>query len=140
MVATPIAVAPFSMKDVSLLVGDPAGTQYEFRTSVSEVTFTPTTALITWKGLGLNQFTDASAPTWAVSLAFAQDWETPDSLSQYLHDNPGLSVLFTFKPKNLGAKVVTAQVILTPGAIGGPVDSVAVATVNLGVDGTPEIA
>lgn len=139
MATTPVSAKPFTLKDVSLLIG-PSATNYEFKTSVSAVTFTPATSQVSWTGLGGNTFTDVSTATWTVTLEYAQDWDTTTSLSRYLHANEGTTVDCTFKPKSAGTPTVTAKVIIVPGAIGGTVNAVATASVTLGVDGKPAIA
>jgi len=139
MATTNVAAKPFTLKDVSLLIG-PSATNFEFKTSVSSVTFTPSSSPTTWTGLGGNTFTDVSTATWVVTLEYAQDWDTPNSLSRYLHTTEGQTVDCTFKPKSAGTPTVTAKVIVTPGSIGGTVNQVATASVTLGVDGKPAIA
>jgi hypothetical protein len=71
-----------------------------------------------------------------VDIAYAQDWDTTGSLSQYLFANEGAEVTLTFEPVNGGASW-SADVIIVPGAVGGAVDSFAVATVSLPVQGKP---
>lgn len=129
--ATP-AVSPIVLTDVLLTVGAD-----NYQAHVSQVEFTPTSSNVTWKGLTpAANFTFGTTATWTVTLAYAQDWETADSLSGYLFDNEGETVSVVFAPKN-GGQAFEADVIITPGAIGGTVDTVAVATVTLGVKGKP---
>lgn len=125
-----IEVAPLVMKDVTAIIG---GTN-DFKKHLSSVVFTPTASQITWTGLGLNTLTDTSIATWVVALTFAQDWETVDSLSQYLYENEGSTVAMEFHPKSGSGPSFTANVAITPGAIGGAVNAVAEATVTLGSD------
>jgi hypothetical protein len=139
MATTPVVAAPFTLKDVSLVIG-PTATAYEFRTAVSNVTFTPTSSTVTWTGLGLNTYTDVATATWTCTLEYAQDWETANSLSKYLYANEGQTVDVTFKPKQAGVPTVTGKLIVTPGAVGGTVNQVAVASVTLGMPAKPTIA
>jgi len=139
MVTTAVPVNPFSMKDVSLVLG-PTEAGYEFRTSVSSVQFTPSASTVTWSGLGLNTYTDVNTATWVCTLEYAQDWDAPESLSAFLYENEGATVPVVFKPKNAGAKTFTGEVIITPGAVGGPVNAVAVASVTLGMPAKPVLA
>ena len=127
-----VAVAPLVLKDTLLTIG-----ANDFQKHVDQVIFTPSASQISWTGLGGNTHTDVSTATWALTLKYAQDWETANSLSQYLFANEGLSVAMTFKPKAAGAKSFTATVLITPGAIGGDVNAYATATVTLGVTGKP---
>lgn len=132
---TVIAVSPFVLKDATLKI---ATDNYEAH--VSQVEFVPTVAQVTWKGLTPSSvFTDSGAPTWVCTLAYAQDWDTTNSLSQYLMDHAGERVVAVFGPTGAttGDAIFTATVIIAPGNIGGTVDGVAVGTVNLGVVGVP---
>jgi hypothetical protein len=125
---------PLVLKDVILSIGTD-----DYRKHVSQVTFTPTASTVTWAGLGGNTCTDVSIATWVCALAFAQDWETPDSLSQYLLEHEGETVPMTFAPRSGSGPTFTADVIITPGAIGGTVNAYGTGTVNLGCDGKPTL-
>jgi hypothetical protein len=127
-----ISVAPIILTDVLLTVGTE-----DYEAHVSQVEFTPASTTVSWKGLTpASVHTFGATATWTVTLAYAQDWVTVNSLSQYLFNNEGDTVTMTFKPK-AGGPGFTADIIITPGAIGGTVDAVAVATVTLGVSGKP---
>ena len=127
-----IGIAPIVLKDCTLKIG---ADNYE--TNVSSVEFVPTASSVTWKGLTPTaQFTSVGGATWVANLAYAQDWDTPNSLSQYLYDNEGASIVADFAPRN-GGPGFRATLVITPGSIGGAVDTVAVATASLGVQGKP---
>lgn len=121
-----IAIDPIVLKNVSLLIPTD-----NYSTSVSSVTFTPTTSTITWSGLGLNTYTGSSIATWVCAIEYAQDWKTPNSLSQYLFNNEGNEVNMTFKPELNDGPSFTAPILIVPGAIGGAVNAVSVASVSL---------
>lgn len=128
-----IAVQPIYLKDVLLTVGTDGYAKH-----VSGVTFTPSVATATWKGLEPSAvFTNVGASTWMVQLDYAQDWNTADSLSAYLFENEGAEVTLTFQPVDGSSGTWAADVIIVPGAVGGAVDSYAVATVSLPVQGKP---
>ncbi len=133
--ATP-AVQPIILTDIVLTV---EADNYEAH--VSRVEFVPTTSIVKWKGLTPSSvFQFPTSSDWALNLDYAQDWSTEDSLSQYLFDNEGTSKVVTFKPKKPAtgtAPTWTATVFITPGAIGGAIDTVAAASVTLGVQGKP---
>jgi hypothetical protein len=132
---TVIGIQPFVMKDCTLKIDSD-----NYEANVSQVEFVPSTSQVTWKGLTPTAvFTDSGAPTWVCTLAYAQDWESTDSLSQYLMDHANEKVTAVFEPK-VGGASFTADVIIAPGNIGGTVDGVAVGTVTLGVDGAPSRA
>lgn len=127
-----IGVSPFVLKNVTLTIDVD-----NYEAHVSQVEFVPSVSQVTWKGLTPSAvFTDSGSPTWVCTLAYAQDWETADSLSQYLMDHANEKVTAVFEPV-AGGTAFTADVIIAPGNIGGTVDGVAVGTVTLGVDGAP---
>jgi hypothetical protein len=130
-----IDVKPRVFKNYSLKI---ATSNYE--TSVSSVTLTPSVSLQTWKGgTPAAVFTDMGTPTWTCDLAYAQDWETPNSLSIYLLNHEGETVAIEFSPLGTGPKF-TANVIIVPGAVGGAIDAYGASTVTLGVQGRPVFA
>lgn len=127
-----IAVNPFILSDSTLKID---ADNYE--SSVSSVEFQPSGGTTTYKGLTPSAvFTFPQSVTWACAIAFAQDWETEDSLSQYLFEHQGETVAVQFAPKS-GGKSVYANIVIVPGSIGGAVDAVATSTVTLGVVGKP---
>lgn len=130
-----IAVQPFLMGDAVLTFGADG-----YEAHVSSATFTPTGSVVTWKGLTPSaKFSFGASATWTLDLELAQDWETAAALSRYLYENEGETVAVSFEPV-AGGSAVTANVIITPGAIGGAVDAVASSTVQLGVQGRPALA
>jgi hypothetical protein len=127
-----IGVAPIILTNVLFQVETDT-----YEKHVSTVEFVPSSSVVTWKGLTpASVFSAGTTATWTCNLSFAQDWETADSLSLYLFENEGEEIDVTFEPVNGGAGF-TATLIVTPGSIGGAVDSVAVSTVTLGVRGKP---
>lgn len=130
-----IAVSPFIMRDCVLSV---ALDSYEKH--VSAVEFVPSASIVNWKGLTPTAaFSFGSNATWVCNLSYAQDWATANSLSRYLFENEGEEIAVTFEPV-AGGPAVTASLIVAPGSIGGAIDSVAVSTVSLGVNGKPAVA
>lgn len=127
-----IGIEPIVLKNVLLSFGTDS-----YEKNVSGVEFVPSVSQVNWKGLHPDAVhTDVSKATWVCNLNYAQDWETADSLSQYLLEHEGETVSATFEPVNGGAGF-TADLVITPGAIGGQVDAVATASVSLGVKGRP---
>ena len=96
---------------------------------------------MTWQGLTPTAaFSDATTPTWTATLNYAQDWETPNSLAQYLLTNAGTAKVVVFKPSKAagaGHAIFTATLNIVAGPIGGDVNTVQVASVTLGVVGVP---
>lgn len=131
-----IAVQPIILRDCKLTITASA-TTYEFEEHVSQVQFDPSTSVQTWKGLSpAAVFSAGTSATWTATLAYAQDWETTNSLSRFLFDHEGEKLACHFEPANGGAGW-DATLIIAPGSIGGTVDAYATATVTLGVDGRP---
>jgi len=125
-------MTPLYMKDALVTI---AGTPYE--AECSNVTFTPSTSTTTWKGLTPDAvFTNTANATWTVDMTLAQDWDAISSLGLYLFEHEGEEVSLVFEPKN-GGGGFTAQVVITPGAIGGAVDGFAESQVSLPVQGRP---
>lgn len=106
---------------------------------VSAVTITPSASVQTWKGAAPGaMFTDTTSATYTCQIDYAQDWETPDSLSLYLMNNEGEEVTMSFSPTGeVAGPEFTLDVIITPGQIGGAIDSFGTASVTLGVQGKP---
>lgn len=130
---TTIAVAPFIMKDALLKI---AADNYEAH--VSSVKIEPSSSPVKWKGLTpTSSYTFPTTSEWTATLAYAQDWDTADSLARYLFENEGETVAAEFTPEN-GGQGFAVDLVIVPGTIGGDVDTVAVGQVQLGVSGRPE--
>ncbi|CCH79085.1 hypothetical protein BN12_40055 [Nostocoides japonicum T1-X7] len=130
-----IAVAPFVLRDVVMTIGTD-----DYAKHLSTVKFAPAYDTVKWQGLTPDaSFTDLSNPTWTCAISYAQDWETEDSLAQYLLENAGQQKVAVFKPKGAatGKPVFTATLTIVPGDIGGDVNTVQTSTVTLGVVGAP---
>ncbi len=125
-----IEVSPLVLKDCTLIIGDD-----NYEKGVSGVKFVPRSSTIAWQGLTpTSAFTDASTPEWTCQIDYVQDWDTIDSLSQYLLANSGSTVAATFKPKAAGAPTFAANIVIAPGQIGGDVNKYATTSVTLGCD------
>jgi hypothetical protein len=120
------------LRDAVVQIGD-----NNFETSISNVTLTPTATSVTWSGVGGNTLTDSGTATWVAALTFAQDHDTPNSLSEFLFDNEGATFTFYFRPKNGTGSGYSAVITITPGAIGGAVNTFNESTVTLGMNGKP---
>lgn len=121
-----INVQPLVLRDVIMTI---AGNDYQ--AACSEVTITPTAQAIQWKGLARNTHQSMPDATWAAAITFAQDWDTTGALSAYLMDNEGSAVSVTFKPRAGGGASFTTTLVITPGAIGGKVDTFGETSVTL---------
>lgn len=131
-----IDVNPLVMRDVELTIITSSGPSVSasYQKHVDAVTFTPAAATVTWTGLGKNVHTDVATATWTLVLNYVQDWDTDGSLSEFLYSNEGDTFPVTFRPRNGVGKSFTSNVVVTPGAIGGTVNTFATTTVTLGCD------
>ncbi len=128
-----VAIQPLVLKDFVLSIGTD-----QFEKNVSNVTFTPSATVVTWQGGTPDaSFTDTGRASWQAAITYAQDWDTVNSLSQYLYANEGATVPASFRPRNGVGPSFTANLVITPGAIGGAVNVVSEASVTLGVQGKP---
>lgn len=121
-----INVNPLILRDVIMTI---AGNDYQ--AACSEVTITPSVSPLVWKGLARNVHQSVPDATWAAAITFAQDWDTTGALSAYLMDNEGTAVSVTFKPRAGGGASFTTTLTITPGAIGGKVDTYGETSVTL---------
>lgn len=129
-----IAIAPLFMSASTLTIG-----LDDYAAHISGAQFVPSSSSVNWKGLKPGAtFTQQTAATWALTLNYAQDWETPNSLSQYLLAHEGETVEIELAPVD-GGQAFEASVVITPGAIGGDVDTFGATSVTLGVLGKPEL-
>ena len=131
-----IAAVPFVLKNVTLKVGSD-----NYEAHVSEVTFTPSTSTVTWQGLTpAAAFSDATTATWVCTMAYAQDWDTTNSLANYLLANAGTAKVAVFQPNaaaGAGHAIFTATLNIVAGPIGGAVNVVQTGSVTCGVVGVP---
>ncbi len=132
MATTTPAVNPLVLKDFDLILGDPLIDGVNFKKHVDSATFTPSSSTQTWTNGAMDTFTDSSIATWTVGLSYAQDWDDDTSLSNYLLEHEGERVPAKFQPRSGVGPSFTSTVTITPGAIGGQVNSYATTNVTLG--------
>jgi hypothetical protein len=124
--------APYVARHVSFMLD-----ATEYAAEVSDAQLVPAATVQTWQGLTPpSQYSDVGPATWTVQLTLAQDYNEALSLATFLFDHEGEVIPMTYEPQDGGASFA-APVIITPGTIGGPVNSYAEATVTLGVQGKP---
>lgn len=131
-----LPVNPLLLKDIDLLLG--SGTPDDFGAHVDAVTFTPSATTMSWTGLKQNTFTDVSTATWTCVLNYVQDWDSTNSLSRYLYEHEGETIPAEFTPRD-GGPSFTADLVITPGAIGGTVNAYATTSVTLGCTSKPAL-
>lgn len=131
---TAIVAKPYVFKNGSVKIDAD-----NFESAVNSFALTPTVQTLTFQSITpAGVFTDSSTPTWVAAIGYAQDWETAGSLSNYLLEHVGETKTLVFTPvAGTGNTTFTVDVIIAPGPIGGPGNTVQVGTVNLGVVGEP---
>lgn len=133
MPPTKIAAKPLYLKDSVFSAKIDDTTEYEYQAAISGVTFTPTSSAASWTGIGGDAYTEQSSPTWVAGIDYVQDWDTPDSFSNFLMEHSGETLPCSFTPKR-GGRPLTANLSIVPGPIGGAGQAYATATVSLGSD------
>jgi hypothetical protein len=121
-----VPVKPFVLRDVDFVIGTD---NYEAHASQCE--YVPTTPQLSWTGLANNTVGASGASTWVLTISGAQDWETVNSLSQYLHEHEGEEVPVTLTPAD-GSGTFTSTITLAPANIGGSAGAFSVFTVSMG--------
>lgn len=134
---TSVAAAPFILIDYTLTIDSD-----DFSTAVSSAAFTPSVKTVTFNGgtpTSIWQFPTPSV--WTADIEFAQDWTTTGSLSNYLHAHEGQVKVCTFVPNvpDADSPTITANIIITPGPIGGDQGTIPTEKVSMPVNGKPVI-
>lgn len=100
---------------------------------VSSIDWTPASSAVQWQGGTPDaSFTDSSAPTWTANVTGAQDWETPDSLANFLLEHAGEQIPAKYKPDAAGDFEISATITIVPPKIGGAVGAFPEFTVAMG--------
>lgn len=121
-----------TLKDVVFTVD---GDDYE--AALSQVVLTPQTNTATWQGLTpAAKYTDIAVTGWTCQTTNVQDWDDPDSFSNYCLANAGQTKSVTFRPRR-GGVGFTVQLIIAPPTIGGQVNQWATSQITHGVEGEP---
>lgn len=133
-----INLSTISLKNAQFTILDDAGA-LDYSTSIGQVVFTPSvsyTPHLGWDGFPVSY--SITAVAWSMTLSYAQDLTTPQSLLYYLTANFGHRRAVAFTAQTDGA-TVTAEALLIPGQIGGLPGQPLSATVTLPLYGPPVI-
>lgn len=131
-----INISPFIIRDCLLKIGADS-----YEKHISKVQVDPQISQVSWQGgTPDSKFNDATITGYTVGIDYAQDWETPDSLAQYLWENKGLAKVIEFTPRNGMGQKITLTATILPGPFGGGVGPVAAGSVTLPVQGEPAIS
>lgn len=132
--------SPIYMRNVDLILGDEASDGSNFKCQLRGVDLSPDVNITRTKTLcPTGQFSNVDDPEWTLELRYlygVSEDNTNPSLSDYLLDNIGAQVPFTFRPVS-GGKGYTGTVTLVPGPIGGDQGSFSEQSVSLPVEGQP---
>lgn len=129
---TAITVAPIIINNCLLKLGT-----NNYEAHVAKATLTPNHTIVRRKGLTPTaRFAVAADPEWTLELDTTQDYETVNSLSNYLLANQGTVVTGQLSPV-AGGTAWDISVMALASAIGGDGDSVAASDVSLPVIGQP---
>lgn len=121
-----ITPTPLFIKDALVKFGADS-----FEAAVRDVKFTPSSSVVSTRGMTPSAvYQNIDVATWTLDMTFLQDWSVNNSLGRYLYANEGQTVALTFEPITGGA-TITANVVITPGAIGGAVGAYAESSVTL---------
>lgn len=110
-----------------------------YEKGVSGAKLTPTTPIGKWQGIDGSTTKAAGIADWILTLDFAQDFVTANSISQYMLANQGTTKVVELTPQAAGKKF-TVTVLCVPTEVGGTAGQTAVATVSLEVVGQPTVA
>lgn len=133
--------APIYLRDVDLILGDTAAAN-NFKCQLRSVLLEPDANITRIKTLctAYGQYASVDDPEWTLTLGYLYGAATADAgqadLTDYLFDNYGEQVPFTFRPAS-GGRGYTGTVTLVPGAIGGEHGNFSEQSVSLPVEGQP---
>jgi hypothetical protein len=106
----------------------------EYTAHLNRAEFVPTQPTASFTDLDGKTTNFGGDSSWVLELAGCQDWETVNSLSQYLnaHEGEEITVSFPFAGSTHSATVIAGAV-----AIGGTINAPAVWAKQLQVQGAP---
>lgn len=96
-----------------------------YEAAISSATFTPNSSVV-FNGINGKK---VSRSKWQLAVEHAQDWETAESLSNYLHAHEGESKTVVLVP-TAGGPSFTATIAIAAGTIGGAADTLASSSVT----------
>lgn len=124
---TETPAAPRLVRHITLTVGNTS-----FSKHVNNCTFTPTASSSEWRGGTPDAvFTDSPPASWANALTFVQDWETENSLCNYMLEHDGEKADIIYKPQAEGSVSFLAEVTIVAPTIGGAVGAFNESTVTM---------
>lgn len=122
-----------ALKNAAFELGDVTGDN--FAAVCNQIRLEPTGSSTTFEGMTPDGVWTAPG-SWQLTLGFADDYESADSLWNYLYDNDGKSVPIRFWPDITGQGFEGTVAIVAAG-IGGTARQFAQSTVTLTLAGKP---
>lgn len=130
-----MAANPLVIKNASVKIGT-----VEYAELISNVTITPTSPTIEFKGVAGKSFQTVGTESWVLQFDYAQDWSDVASLALKLFNDAGKSEIITITPSGSTGPTIEVEATLQAGAFGGAVDAVATASASLPITGRPEFS
>lgn len=109
----------------------------EYTAHLNQAEFQPTQPQSSWTDLDGKETKFGGESGWVLALGGAQDWETLNSLSQYLNSHEGEEVEVTIGLP--GGAVATGTVVCAAVNIGGTINTPMVFSKTLACQGAPVI-
>lgn len=109
----------------------------EYTAHLSQAEFQPTQPTSSWTDLDGKVTNFGGESSWQLALAGAQDWETVNSLSQYLNAHEGEEITVTIELP--GGATATGTVIAAAVNIGGTINQPMLFSKTLAAQGAPVI-
>lgn len=123
-------VNPRLVKHIEFTCGEDS-----FSKHVNDVNWEPSSSTVTWQGGTPDAvFSDQTAATYLLNVTGIQDWETEDSLCNWLHDHAGEAAAVTYKPHKDGLVSFAANITIAAPPIGGKVGTYNEFSVKMGSD------
>lgn len=126
-----VDLQPITLRDATPTVGED-----DFTAAVDQVTFTPEVRWSWAERLGGWDFPVFEGVRWTCVLGFAQDL-TEGSLTRYLIEHVAERRTVLFTPEVGGGSAVLAEVMLTPGKVGGDTSGVLISEATMPLFGDP---
>lgn len=103
---------PYALKNATLSIETD-----DYTAAVTQVEFSPSVATSTVRTIDGVAHKDQSTSEWNCTIGFIQDLD-PSGLLRYMLDHDGESKSVSFVPES-GGPTITADLVVSPGAIGG---------------------
>ena len=125
-----IEAAPRLVKHIEFTVGTSSYSKH-----VNSVRYARSSSMQEWRGGTPDAvYSDETSPTYTCEIIGIQDWESDDSLCNFLLDHEGETLTMKYKPHHDGAVAFESEVKIVAPEIGGAVGAYNEFTVTMGSD------